>query len=146
MNASNESQRCKSDASYCKFGSEALLKLLQVFKTQIEGVEKNKDIEYVHRMRVSSRRLRAAMPLFRTCYSKKKFKKWLKEIKKVTKLLGEARDLDVQIVFIQDYLQKVNSPSENSGLLPLLKNHKDRRKAIQSTVTNGLRSCRIQLY
>ena len=84
------------DSSYCRFGAEAILKLLKAIDAQIEGVEKNEDIEYVHKMRVISRRIRAAMPLFKECFPKKRFKRWLGEIKKVTKFLGEARDLDVQ--------------------------------------------------
>ena len=44
---------------------------------------------------------------FQNLLSKKKFKKWLEEVKKVTKLLGEARDLDVQIAFIQAYMKKL---------------------------------------
>jgi putative phosphoesterase len=138
MSAPLRPKTCEIGNSYCQFGSETLSKLLQAFKAQIEGVIESKDIEYVHRMRVSSRRLRAAMPLFRTCYPKKKFKKWLGEVKKVTTFLGEARDLDVQIAFIQAYSQELKSPTESAGLEPMLKSHKNRRKAIQATVTGGL--------
>jgi putative phosphoesterase len=138
MNAPLRLQIPEIDASCCMFGSEVLSKLLQAFEAQIDGVLESEDIEYVHKMRVISRRIRAVMPLFRTCYPKKKFKKWFGEVKKVTRLLGEARDLDVQIAFMQAYLQKLNAPTERVGLEPLLKSHKNRRKAIQATMTSGL--------
>ena len=89
------------DSSYCRFGAEALSKLLSTIEAQTDGVQKNEDVEYVHKMRVSSRRIRAAMPLFKECFPKKSYKKWIKEIKKVTQFLGAARDLDVQILFIK---------------------------------------------
>ena len=66
MNAPIKGQTCQSDLSYCKFGSEALLKLLAVFEDQIDGVIKNDDIEYVHKTRVTSRRLRATIASFQS--------------------------------------------------------------------------------
>jgi CHAD domain-containing protein len=137
MSAPHKSKPCKSDEDYCRFGSETLSRLLQAFKEQIGGVIENEDIEYVHKMRVTSRRIRAALPLFRICYPKKKFKKWLRNIKNITRLLGEARDLDVQIAFAKAYNQKLNQ-DEAAGLEPLLKIHRIRRNAIQATVALGL--------
>ena len=46
-----------------------------------EGSIDGLDIEFVHDMRVSSRRLRAAMDNFAECFSKKKFRKYLKQTK-----------------------------------------------------------------
>ncbi len=138
MNAPINSQTCQSDTSYCKFGSETLLKLLPVFEDQIEGVMKSDDIEYVHKMRVTSRRLRAALPLFRFCFPGKEFKEWASQLKKVTRLLADARDLDVQIAFIEQYTKKLKSTTEKACVDILLKDHKDRRKSIQSSVVSGL--------
>ena len=134
MNATIKGQTCQSDRSYCTFGAKALLKLLSVFETQIDGVIKSDDIEYVHKTRVTSRRLRAAMPLFKECLPRKKYKEWLREIKKVTRLLGDARDLDVQIVFVEQYMNKLNSAAEKAGIALLLNAHKDRRKSIQPAI------------
>lgn len=138
MNAPNKALTCQSDNSYCKFGFEALLKLLAVFGDQISGVIKNDDVEYVHKTRVTSRRLRATMPLFKACFRKKEFSEWLCEIKKVTRLLGNARDLDVQLVFIEQYMEKLNSTAEKEGLDALVNAHKDQRNSIQPTVVGGL--------
>ncbi len=137
MNESNRDQKCQSDMSYCKFGSETLLKLLTVFENQISGVIKNDDIEYVHKTRVTSRRLRANMPLFKACFRRKEYKKWICEIKKVTRLLGQARDLDVQIVFVEKYMDQI-SLAEKASVGSLLKDHKNRRKSIQPSVVKGL--------
>ena len=119
--------------------SKALLKLLTAFEDQIDGVIKNDDIEYVHKTRVTSRRLRASHASFQRVLSQKKnIKKWLCEIKKVTRLLGDARDLDVQIIFLEQYMDKLDSAAEKAGVDFLLKAHKDRRKSIQPAVVGGL--------
>ncbi len=138
MNGPIKAQTCQSNWSYCKFGSEALTKLLNVFEDQIGGVIKNDDIEYVHKTRVTSRRLRATMPLFRECFRKKDFERWLCEIKKVTRLLGDARDLDVQIVFVEKYMQKLELDAERTGIESLVKSHKDQRRSIQPSIVSGL--------
>ena len=54
--------------------AETILKLLDAFEDQIDGVMKNEDIEYVHKMRVTSRRIRAALPLFKPAFPKKNSK------------------------------------------------------------------------
>lgn len=124
---------CSGD--YCRFGFDVLGKLLRDFEAQIGGVIENKDVEYVHKMRVSTRKLRAVMPLFESCFPNKKYKLWIKEIKKITKLLGEARDLDVQVMFLEKYIQQ--SP-EHQALSPLLQDHRDRRNTVQKTIIEGL--------
>ncbi|MGA2912419.1 MAG: CHAD domain-containing protein [Methanoregula sp.] len=84
----------------CIFGIQRLLGLLDAFSSEIEGVRSSGDIEHIHRMRVASRRLRAALPLFRTCFPEKKFNRWTEEIQRITRALGDARDTDVQIAFL----------------------------------------------
>ncbi|MGD6934150.1 MAG: YfcE family phosphodiesterase [Candidatus Bathyarchaeia archaeon] len=139
MSVAVKNQPLNGNESYCLFGCDMLSKLLKSFEAQIDGVIDNQDIECVHKMRVSTRKIRAVMPIFQSCYPKKKYKRWLTEIKAVTKLLGEARDLDVQITFLQNYIQK--SP-QHQDLTPLLKDHKDRRKTVQATVVDGLEKLR----
>jgi len=48
----------------CAYGVGRLLPLIEGFSKEIAGVRTADDIEPVHRMRVASRRLRAALPLF----------------------------------------------------------------------------------
>ncbi len=127
-----------ADLSYCKFGAERLIELLKALESQIDGVINNENPEYVHKMRVSSRRIRATMPIFGTCFPKKEYKKWFKEIKKITRLLAQARDFDVQIAFIENY-QKISTSSKNVGLNVLLKHHKRRREEAQIVVAAGLK-------
>ncbi|MGA2385644.1 MAG: YfcE family phosphodiesterase [Candidatus Bathyarchaeia archaeon] len=137
MNDPSNNQKCRTDTSYCKFGCETIIDLLGGFEENIDGVIQNEDIECIHKTRVTSRKLRAALPLFQPCLPRKKYKRWNNEIKKVTRLLGEARDLDVQIAFVKKYLKNVN-PAEKKWVNILLRNRLDKRESIQPLVTVGI--------
>ncbi len=78
-----------------------------------------KDSEHIHQARVASRRLRASLDLFESVYKDGKVKKWKKDIKGLTKGLGQARDLDVQMEFISKVIKE--SGSENKKVRPGLK-------------------------
>lgn len=69
-----------------------------------EGAKEGTDIEFVHDMRVTSRRLRAAMDNFADCFPRKPFKKYYKKIKAITRTMGSVRDLDVLIARFQKEL------------------------------------------
>ena len=88
------------------YALQKLPPLLEAFSREIEGVRAAQDIEYIHRMRVASRRLRAALPLFRPCFPDKQYVKWMQEITRITRALGEARDADVQIAHLRKFLKK----------------------------------------
>ena len=90
----------------CYFGKQRLLPLLEAFAKESDGVRAAEDIEYIHRMRVASRRIRAALPLFRFCFPAKNYTRWSEEIKEITRALGEARDTDVQIAYLTKYQKR----------------------------------------
>jgi CHAD domain-containing protein len=69
-----------------------------------EGAKEGTDIEFVHDMRVTSRRLRAAMDNFADCFPKRPFKKHYKKVKAITRTLGSVRDLDVLILRFENEL------------------------------------------
>ncbi len=62
-----------------------------------DGTLLGEDIEELHAMRVSSRRLRAAMDAFEPAFPRKTFRRHLRQVKEITDTLGDARDLDVAI-------------------------------------------------
>ena len=103
-------------------------RLLDAFTCEITGVKEAQDIEYIHRMRVASRRLRAALPLFSSCFPDKQYTKWMKEITKITRALGDARDADVQIAFLQKSLKKIQ---KGQGL--------DKNDHLRESTFNGAR-------
>ncbi|HEX6229333.1 MAG TPA: CHAD domain-containing protein [Solirubrobacterales bacterium] len=65
------------------------------------GVLDLDDIERVHDMRVATRRLRAAMEVFEPCFPPKRWRKALRRVKALADALGERRDRDVAIEFLE---------------------------------------------
>ncbi|MEN6443892.1 MAG: CHAD domain-containing protein [Methanoregula sp.] len=97
------------------FCAGRLLPLMDAFTKEISGVRTAQDIEHIHRMRVASRRLRAALPLFASCFPPKKYEAWLHEIKAITGALGKARDMDVQIAFLQKYQKSTGTSKKRTA-------------------------------
>lgn len=60
-----------------------------------DGVRLSDDIEFVHDMRVATRRMRSALRLLGPYYRGKKVKRLLKSLRWLARLLGAVRDLDV---------------------------------------------------
>lgn len=127
------------DDSICIYGSGVLLKHLQALTQEIHGVQHaSEDIEFIHRMRVASRRLRSAFPLFAQCLPVKKQKPWLKQIKKVTQALGEARDTDVQIERLEAFEKKLESRRAAAGVARLLLRLRQKRQRLQPAVHQAM--------
>jgi CHAD domain-containing protein len=80
-----------------------------------EGVLDTGDIERVHAMRVATRRLRAVLEIFASCFPKKEHKLVLDEVKKLADALGERRDPDVQIAALET-LRDTLGQGERTGV------------------------------
>jgi len=76
------------------------------------------DIERVHDMRVATRRLRAAMEVFESCFPRKRHRKALKRVKALADALGERRDRDVAIEFLEGLAGQL--PEADRGVLAAL--------------------------
>jgi CHAD domain-containing protein len=70
------------------------------------GVLDLDDIEPLHNMRVASRRLRAALEVFRPCFPRQRRKQALRKVKALADALGERRDRDVSIAFLAGFLEE----------------------------------------
>lgn len=94
------------DPGFSRYAAETMLPLIRALEQELTGVRTADDIEYVHRARVATRRLRACLSIFSPCLPQKNVKKWRRTIRGITSSLGEARDLDVQIDFISSFIKK----------------------------------------
>jgi CHAD domain-containing protein len=75
-----------------------------------EGVLDMRDIERVHAMRVATRRLRAAIEIFRPCFPREQGKRTLREVKDLADALGERRDRDVAIDALEEFAAAIAAP------------------------------------
>jgi CHAD domain-containing protein len=133
------------------FALRQLLPRLDALSKEIEGVRAGEDIEYLHRMRVASRRLRAALPVFASCFPSRKYGRWLTDIRRITRVLGDARDADVQIAALKKYRKQFVKKMEHvpggkkpgddalmEGIGYLVSKTRDRRAGYQKEIISAL--------
>lgn len=128
----------KISKAICTFGARFMLEQVLFLENQIDGVQKSEDSEYVHQMRVASRRLRTGLILFKDCLPGKKSKVWLDDIMNIAHALGNARDLDVQIAELSqlynDDLDAKYKPGYARLLLRLKQSRVKSQKKINKTI------------
>ena len=128
------------DPSYQLLACQYLRKQLDALVKEVRGVREDKDIEPVHQARVASRRLRAALGMFGDCFAAKQVSRWQKRIRKLTRGLGAARDLDVQIAFVEQFLARLDEKDKKHrpGVKRLLLRLRQDRDVVQSQAVKAL--------
>lgn len=71
--------------------------------------EPDEDPEYVHQLRVGTRRAGAAVEIFSACLPDKVYKAARKQLKRLRRAAGEARDWDVFLITLMEASRKKNS-------------------------------------
>lgn len=99
-----------TDLSIALFGAETLWAQLEALTQEMPGVRLAEDSECVHRMRVATRRLRTRLALFAPCLPEKRIAGWRKRIRRLTIVLGAARDTDVQQAYVQRFYEQSIPP------------------------------------
>ena len=104
MTTAVEIENISPDSTLEACARQVIVSYFREMMSYKEGAKDGTDIEFVHDMRVTSRRLRAAMDNFADCFPEKPFKKYYKKIKAITRTMGAVRDLDVLIARFQKEL------------------------------------------
>ncbi len=128
------------DTSYQFLACQYIKVQIRELSRHLRGARLARNTEYVHQARVASRRLRAALGMFSGCFPDARMKKWQKQIKQLTGRLGAARDADVQVEFLKDFISKI--PLAGKGLRPGLRRVmlrvKQKRHRIQPKIVKVL--------
>jgi exopolyphosphatase/pppGpp-phosphohydrolase len=106
----------KQQQPFAEFGREILPQYAKKFLKWLDDVRNQEDIEAVHKMRVASRRLRAALDAFKSCADAKIFKQVNRSVKKLADRLGTVRDTDVMIAGLRTYQQEVAGGEQEAGV------------------------------
>jgi CHAD domain-containing protein len=114
------------------------LQYLHALLAERDEVRHAEDRECVHRMRVASRRLRTVLPLLATSLSRQTLARWGKQLRRVTQALGAARDTDVQLACVQQFVRDSASTEACAGVERLLLRLEQRRQALQGPVVKAL--------
>jgi CHAD domain-containing protein len=93
--------------------------------------EADNDVEYVHQLRVATRRADAALRIFEPCLPERMWKKSRRRLKKVRRAAGAARDWDV---FLAGVLDRPKEPTatQRPGLDFLVGYAQGQREAAQA--------------
>ncbi len=129
-----------------QFGRPLIQKHLRAFLKERNGVLKNKDLEYLHRMRIATRRLRIALWINKDVFSLTDYRLFRKQVRLVTRALGRARDLDTYIAHLKSLLQTHADKPTKAFLNTCLKKAAAKRATFQKVVRLALlrfEQCRI---
>lgn len=91
------------------------------------------DIEPVHRMRVASRRLREAFNVFKEVLPKEAGT-WRKTIRKIGRVLGGGRELDIQIEFLESVLKTLKGRALIKNTQAIIESLRGGRKQAQKEI------------
>ena len=111
--------------------AEAAAKIVSVRTAELaehaDGVLDTGDIERVHDMRVTTRRLRAALEIFEPCFPAKPYSQALTEVKRLADALGERRDRDVAIAALHHFNDQMAAPDRRgvASLIEQLRSEQD---------------------
>jgi CHAD domain-containing protein len=109
------------------------------------GTRRGEDIEDLHDMRVSVRRMRAAFELFGPAYHPKGIRPFIKSLQATGRALGGVRDLDVFIDKARNHQQSL--PAEERSLIdPVLDAWSERREIARAEMLTYLNSAEYHAF
>ncbi len=103
------------------------------------GTRSGEDTEDLHRMRVATRRMRAAWRVFDGAYRPKLQRRYVAELRTIARALGEVRDLDVLIEHLDDHAARLPGPGRDA-LDPLRQAWRRQREAARGRLVARLDS------
>lgn len=115
--------------SIAEAGRKILLKDFIHMLEREAGSRSGEDIEDVHKMRVAIRRMRSVSSLLYDNYTSKSIRPLRKQLKKLAKVLGNVRDLDVVIAEIETVQASVADEEKQAFDSIIKRLNKQRKKA-----------------
>ncbi len=119
--------------------------LLTNMKAFEAGTRAGLDTEYLHKMRVTTRRLRAALVTFAGCFDQKSLEYLLRNFKWLADVLGVVRDLDVQLLALGPRRQGLG-PQPEAGWVTLQEVLQRRWQVARGQMLSALDSARYARF
>ncbi len=108
------------------------------FSRRKDRALKTSDAEDIHDLRVASRRLREGLSLFAPCYPAGNITRLMRQLKRVTRLLGEIRNTDEAILFFTALAEDL-APEYQVELERILGPYGSKRKKELKGLRSGLK-------
>jgi CHAD domain-containing protein len=110
-----------------------------------QGTRLGDDIEALHDMRVATRRMRSAIPIFAPYFDKRVVRKYSKDLRRTGRALGRVRDLDVFMEKAQAYID-TGEGFDPGALDPLIIDWKVEREGARKVMLEYLESNRYKQF
>jgi CHAD domain-containing protein len=128
-------QVVQGEDTMAEAGRKILLQDFVKMLSKEDGVRVGEDIEFVHDMRVATRRMRSAFRIFEDYYKSKPVRPFIAQLRELARTLGAVRDLDVLIDDFSRYQGQLPEAEAQEALVHVVekldaKRQKARRKLI----------------
>ena len=113
-------------------------KHIAAVEAEVKGVRLGRDIEHLHRMRVSLRRLKSTLSDHKETVSLREYQAAILNIKRLLRSLGQARDIDTKISFLMELAASPEGEKHREGLLEIIDELREDRSEIQPRIRKDL--------
>jgi CHAD domain-containing protein len=138
-----------SESSYAEAAVMIVSVRAEELNEHARGVLDTGDIERVHDMRVTTRRLRAALEIFAPCFPEGPYSEALTEVKRLADALGERRDRDVAIASLHHFNDQMAAPDRRGigSLIARLRHEQEEANTELGPLVSdeGLRALRARM-
>lgn len=110
----------------------------EYLNNQLTGIELDGSSEFIHHTRVMSRRMRNTVEVFSDYLGKKTAKKWFVGLKNLTSSLTKIRDIDVQILFLENEIVKIVNQNQIQGVNRILLRKKQKKSFYDQKVLKNI--------
>ena len=119
------------------------LQLLDTLEANIDGTKRDLDSEFLHDLRVATRRSRSALSQIKGVFSEADVERFKAKLAWIGGITGSTRDMDVYLLAFEDYRDSLPD-SVRGDLAPLREYLLDHHKSEQAKLADQLDSPRFQ--
>ncbi|MDR1481732.1 MAG: CHAD domain-containing protein [Synergistaceae bacterium] len=119
------------------FAINSILDRIDPLTREIPGIVNGDNPECLHRMRVASRRLRSALRLQAERVGLADARALFKLVRSITRILGSARDLDVQKAWLEEFMSRCLQ-REKGGVNRLILRVSQERQKLQPQIVQAV--------
>lgn len=130
----------KNNSAILLYCAQNISPNLETLNKKAKSIQRRRNMEDIHDVRVSSRRVRTNLSIFEDYFPQKKVKIWQRDMKEITKAFGSVRDLDVQIDLVDQIYKTVDDKSILPGLRRIRLRLKQKRQHKQDETRKMTRS------
>jgi len=126
-----------------EYASDLVARLVEVLYENFQKLGTEEDIEYLHDMRVASRRLREALVFFSFLQEGAKLEKAINRIREITRTLGQSREMDVNLDLLSGF-QSPPDPGTEAVREHFLELFALERQRIRKHMDKGLKEMKLK--